>query len=601
MLKNLSFRYKLVLPLLAVELFMFLVLAWNTEFYLQKAIKDGLYTGAQAAAGLLARQYAKPLSQENIQLIDDHIQWISSDKDVNYIAIEDRRGKVLAYGTRDVDLAKTNGIKLRRFLSADRDFFIVSAPIIYEGVTLGEVQLGFSPQSTYTLVAIGRRQAIFIAFSAIGLSFLVIWLLVKTVTKPLLNLTVMAEKVAGGELSQKIEVKSADEVGQLSRAFKNMVARLEQSYSNLKEQVRDRTKELADSKRELEALFNGITDIISMQDTDYNIIVANRSAVSDCGMATLEEMAGRKCYRVYKGRNEPCAGCPVSTTIKTGKSAFAEQKNGESVFHLYSYPIIEENGRLKEIILFKKDFTRVINLERQLLQSARLAELGELAACVANEIRNPLAGISACSQVLKKSQEGERVKDELLNMILSDVERLEEVVMKFLDFASLSDSGLKSLKINEVVEETLSLVENQARMQRVELERNYDDEELMIVMDAKQIKQALLHIFINALQAMPGGGHLQVRTRSDSVFVYIKISDTGTGVLPEKIGKIFEPFFTTRHQGTGLGLCMAQMIIEKHDGSLRVYSKRGEKTVFNIELPLEQRKLGSDLLSRMSG
>ena len=104
-----------------------------------------------------------------------------------------------------------------------------------------------------------------------------------------------------------------------------------------------------------------------MQDTDYNIIVANRSAVSDCGRATLEEMAGRKCYRVYKGRNEPCAGCPVSTTIKTGKSAFAEQKNGESVFHLYSYPIIEENGRLKEIILFKKDFTRVINLERQLL------------------------------------------------------------------------------------------------------------------------------------------------------------------------------------------------------------------------------------------
>lgn len=227
--------------------------------------------------------------------------------------------------------------------------------------------------------------------------------------------------------------------------------------------------------------------------------------------------------------------------------------------------------------------------KRQLIQSAKLASIGELAACVAHEIRNPLAGISASSQILKRKCQREEDQTELINMILLEIESLEEVVTNFLNFASPTRSELKNCDINDLLEETIHMVMKQFSDQNVKVNKGYDKHRPVVVVDEKQIKNVFLNIFINALQAMPNGGNLVVTTKKSEDKVLVEIEDTGVGIARENINKIFEPFSSTKHQGTGLGLSIAQRIIEEHGGSISAESEEGSGATFTIEIPLNEK------------
>jgi signal transduction histidine kinase len=189
------------------------------------------------------------------------------------------------------------------------------------------------------------------------------------------------------------------------------------------------------------------------------------------------------------------------------------------------------------------------------IQRSRLdevSELGKLAACVANEIRNPLAGISSCSQILRKGYGDERGRGELLDLILSDVKRLEEIVCRFLEFAQLSDSEPRRLNIRSIIDDTLSSVEHQAFLQGIVLEKNCTGDDYYIFAQSGQIKRALSYIFANALQAMPDGGSLCVKTGRKGGMIRLEISDTGIGLPECRVEEIFSPFFSARSQGTSV-------------------------------------------------
>jgi nitrogen fixation/metabolism regulation signal transduction histidine kinase len=576
-IKNLSLRYKLIVPILTIEVLTFSILAWNTELFLHRGMSEGVSMGAQTAADLLATLYADSIVEGETEVIEGYIQEITEEQDLHYIAIEDTTGRFLAYSAGEHGEADSDEV------------FEVSA-----GITHGTVRVGFSPQKSFDLVSPGRRRALLIVSVALVLSVLVIWIMIRAITKPLVRVASMTQKIATGDLGQRIDVHNADEVGRLAGSFNRMAGRLQNSYENLERQVAERTREVTESKRELEALFNGITDMITVQDANFNILVANRSALKSFEAASAEGIIGKKCYELYMGT------CPVSETIETGKPAFSEQEMDGRSYHLYSYPMKDAGGELNKIIVFRKDLTKERALQQQLIESTKMASLGELAACIANEVRNPLAGISGCSQVLRRRFEGNQETEELLDMISSDVKRLEEVVRKFIDFARLSKPELRNTRIIEVVERAIDLIEPQAMGQKVELQRDYRDRELSLLIDERQIRQALLNVFINALQAMPDGGRLEVSIQGGSDSVLIKIADTGEGVAPEQIENIFDPFFTTRHQGTGLGLPIAQIIVEDHGGRSVVESSKGKGTIVTIELPFDGMRNRIDTLMRMS-
>jgi len=239
---------------------------------------------------------------------------------------------------------------------------------------------------------------------------------------------------------------------------------------------------------------------------------------------------------------------------------------------------------------------------QQLTHSERLAAVGRLAAGVAHEINNPLTGVLTFAHLLlRDAPENSRERADIEMMIQATM-RCKEIVRGLLDFARQNEPQKKLADLNAIIREAQRLTGNQASIQRVEVVMELDPALPPLVLDASQIQQVLVNMIVNALDAMPQGGRLTLRTRTTGEagkrFVEVEISDTGCGIPHENLAHIFEPFFTTKPtgKGTGLGLSIAYGIISEHGGTISVRSEVGAGSTFTIRLPIaeEQRKGDSE-------
>jgi signal transduction histidine kinase len=225
--------------------------------------------------------------------------------------------------------------------------------------------------------------------------------------------------------------------------------------------------------------------------------------------------------------------------------------------------------------------------DRQIMQSEKLASLGQLAAGIAHEIRNPLGIISGSAETLLKQSDPETQR-EMAEYIVEESERLNSMIGNFLNFARPKDLRLQSCDLVEVLSRTLQLIKPQARSHNVEIVSSIPDEPFLVRIDPGQIQQAIMNIALNALEAMPQGGVCDVAlSKNGKNRVMIRWSDTGPGVSTENLPSIFDPFFTTKDKGTGLGLSIAHTIIEKHGGTISVSARPEKGTTFVINLPYE--------------
>jgi two-component system NtrC family sensor kinase len=229
--------------------------------------------------------------------------------------------------------------------------------------------------------------------------------------------------------------------------------------------------------------------------------------------------------------------------------------------------------------------------QEQLIQSEKLASLGKLAAGVAHEINNPLTGILTYGSLLLKEHNDNPQMKEDLEVIVNETTRCRKIVKGLLEFARQTEPSKSPANINRVLEETLSLLENQAIFHNVKVVKKLKGDLPTAMVDIDQIKQVFVNIILNAAEAMSQGGTLTIESDLDSQkrFVQISFSDTGCGIAGENLSKIFDPFFTTKRsgKGTGLGLSVSYGIIQRHKGFLEVKSKLGEGSTFRIKLPLE--------------
>ena len=242
-------------------------------------------------------------------------------------------------------------------------------------------------------------------------------------------------------------------------------------------------------------------------------------------------------------------------------------------------------------------------MEERLLQSQKLAALGELSASIAHEINNPLAIIRQEAEImgltLKKAEPPEECDREELQesvrVIVQQVDRCAEIIRNLLDFARKREPVVQAVDLNRVVEDMTRLVEKEARNNNIEIERRYDPELPLIYSDAPELRQVALNLLSNAAQAIGKDGVITIITRPvGGNAVELVIEDTGCGISAENLGKIFEPFFSTKPpgQGTGLGLSISHGLIQQLGGSIRVRSAVGRGTSFTITLP--QRPLTGD-------
>jgi two-component system, NtrC family, sensor histidine kinase HydH len=245
----------------------------------------------------------------------------------------------------------------------------------------------------------------------------------------------------------------------------------------------------------------------------------------------------------------------------------------------------EDGQHFGRVILFK-DLTEMRALHQELEKNRRLATVGRLAAGVAHEIRNPLSSIKGFATYFKEKYRENDRDQEIALIMIQEVDRLNRVVSQLLEFSRPMRLHFQAVTLKPFVEDTFRLVGQQCTAAGIVLALTMSDEERCAVMDADKMKQVLLNLYYNALDAMTDGGHLTVRiTDDEGDAVCLQVSDTGAGIDPKDLPHIFEPYFSTKKSGTGLGLAIVHNIIEAHRGKIQIDSRHGEGTTVRITLP----------------
>jgi len=250
-------------------------------------------------------------------------------------------------------------------------------------------------------------------------------------------------------------------------------------------------------------------------------------------------------------------------------------------------PLVSKSGeRIGRLLLFD-DVTQRERLEEQMTQTEKLTSLGLLAAGVAHEVNTPLAVISNYIQMLGKQMPDGDPRQAIIEKIVKQTFRASEIVNNLLNFSRTSATEVVDIDVNRVVEETLSLVAHPLKTSQIQVVRQLGETLPAVRGSANKLQQVFLNLFLNARDAMPGGGMLEVRTTAHNGSVEVEIVDTGAGIAREHIHRIFDPFFTTKAsgRGTGLGLSVSYGIIKEHSGKIDVRSTVGKGTSFHVELP----------------
>ena len=248
--------------------------------------------------------------------------------------------------------------------------------------------------------------------------------------------------------------------------------------------------------------------------------------------------------------------------------------------------------KIKTLERLNKELTA---MQGELVRSEKLATVGRLAAGIAHEIGNPLGAILGYVDILKKQESSafggrSQESEEILTRLEKEILRIDAIVRGLLDFSRPSKDALHTIDINRTVEDSVEILLPQFSANGISFDLKLDKDMPNVLMDDGKLKQVLLNIFINAKDAMPEGGKIFIKTTQalGRSYVIISITDTGRGIREEDIGKIFDPFFTTKEQekGTGLGLSVSLGIIEAYGGDIKVKSKEGEGTTFEVFLPI---------------
>ena len=350
-------------------------------------------------------------------------------------------------------------------------------------------------------------------------------------------------------------------------------------------------KKIRESKRNLEAIFDGIQDHLSVQAPDYRILRVNKAVIKHYHME-FKELLGKKCYEAYYQRTQPCEKCPVSVTIQTQQPSSSIMKipGSDTTLRIFSYPVSNDEGDLFAVAEYVQDITEEKRLQEQLIQSEKLAGIGILASGIAHEINNPLSGVIGMAELCMAEENPEEMKSHLTD-ILNCAQRIGEIAKGLKSYSRMAKDGSQALvDVNEVLENSLKITRLGIKTDSVEVIKKFQPVE-KIEANVGEVQQVFSNLITNALQAINGrGGMLTLSTRSLKDMVEVKVSDNGMGIPEKYLNQIFDPFFTTKKpgEGTGLGLNIVYRIVTKYEGTIDVESKVDMGTTFTVKLPIRR-------------
>jgi PAS domain S-box-containing protein len=362
--------------------------------------------------------------------------------------------------------------------------------------------------------------------------------------------------------------------------------RSEEALRELMNVVRRSRKEWLDT-------FDSITDMICIHDNDFTIIKANKAYAAYLGLKPID-IFQKKCHALFPhGTSSPLLGCPPRRTADAVMPVLEEivDVNTQRTFNISTFPYYSPQGDIIGSIHIARDITERKEYEMQLIMKERLASLGEMATGIAHEINNPLESImiSAESLLLRvdKGPYDQALFKKYLQIIDEEVLRCRDITGNMLSFARRTSADRSTVDVHQEIDSALSLIGYQGRLKQMEIIKEYQGRPL-ISGSAGEVRQVIVALVINALDAMGSKGTLKIETAVRADTACVMISDSGPGISPEYLAKIFSPFFTTKAAtgGTGLGLSIARKIIAGHHGAIQVASEQGHGATFTITLPL---------------
>ncbi|MBG9589889.1 PAS domain S-box protein [Cytobacillus firmus] len=345
-------------------------------------------------------------------------------------------------------------------------------------------------------------------------------------------------------------------------------------------------KSLRESEQKFRMIFEGALEGILLWNDQFQIVDINQSGQRMLQMSK-EDLVGISLHSILNDCNitddelkeqirsihsEGQSDGNLSITLKSGRKKFFEFSNKLNIFSNISMTTF-------------KDITEKLEMEEQLRKSDTLNVIGELAAGIAHEIRNPMTALKGFIQLLEGSVKEDHTM--YFNVITTELSRIDSIINEFLILAKPQAVKFVEKDISQIMKETVDLLSAQAVLHNVQFRTYYEQNLPRVFCESNQMKKVFINIIKNAIEVMPKGGYITVSIQKESdQRVHISIGDEGTGIPAHKIKKLGEPFYTTKERGTGLGLMVTYKIIEEHKGTIEVESKLGEGTVFHIYLPI---------------
>jgi PAS domain S-box-containing protein len=353
---------------------------------------------------------------------------------------------------------------------------------------------------------------------------------------------------------------------------------------------------LIQAKLEWEDTFNAITDMITIHDMEFNILRANKAAQKILGLPFLENQKA-KCYQYYHGTDLPPESCASCKCLETEEPITCEmyEPHLSKFLEIRAMPLYDSHNQLSGLIHVIRDITQRRQVEEALQRAEQLKMVGELAAGLAHEIKNPLAGIKGSIQVMVETTDIAQEDRSLILKAIDEIKRIETLLKSLLNFAKPPKLQLMPTDINDLLDKAIALSLKHPSLapqgsKTINVLKDFDSDLYEIMADPMQLQQVFLNLMFNAIEAMPQGGALAIKTLLDDAdnMLHIAISDSGKGMDPLILDQIFLPFFTTKRKGSGLGLSISQRLVDQHGGSISAESAPGKGTVFTLLIPIRK-------------
>lgn len=582
-------------------------------------IVDEFQRRGEVLARSLAAISQGPLLLYNYTALEQNVTQIAAEADVVYAVVLDADGKVAAHSRNPERVgAVLQGAVHERAAAATEP--LIQATVTSRGEAVldfvvpvqvdrrkwGTIRVGLSKHRMDAEIRKTRLELGALTLVTLLLGGVAAALMARRIAGPMQQLAEGAAAIARGELAQRIEPSTSDEIGRLAAAFNHMAVELVQQRTALEEahnELQHQFVELADLKSYTDNILASLVTGIATVDLDGRVVTLNPAAELLTGFFK-GEVAHRYCTEVFAHTPELsdilmetlASRAPISSVNLT-----LRRRNGGTVpIEFSTAPLKGGEGKDFGVVGVFRDLTHVRQLESDLRRSDRLAALGTLAAGLAHEIKNPLTSLLTFSRHLERKFDDPHFREKFQSVVPRELERINGIVERLLELARPARMSFTLVRLPALMDSVVELYANQLETRQIEVASEYARDVPPVQADQEGLYRVVVNLVANAIDAMPQGGRLTLRAgwsdggdpllpsrrRAPDRRVKLEVGDTGPGIPAPESDRIFNPFYTTKEGGTGLGLALAHKIVEDHGGAINFRSGRPRGTTFTVVLPL---------------